>query len=229
MRCAGSVHESDGANIRSWSTYAFRVGPVVGDLGRRVEPHDVRRSAGTGLGLLASLARRVRATRVADLDQRPELPVHRAVIDRDPRRLHVVRAAFVEHVLVVVRPTTCPVRLRVADADIEPTRTGFLRDAVGAGERPEVVIERTVLLDDEDQVIQVLDAERRIDGVVRGAAAAASDRGASGVASPASAPTIPTTRSDVHNHARCSDRVFQPSPRARTRSGSSEGCCVRQA
>src|SRR4029453_10094709 len=53
----------------------------------------------------------------------------------------------------VIRPYACSGD-RVGDADRRPPVPH--RDAVGAWERPEVVIERTVLLDDEDQVLEVL-------------------------------------------------------------------------
>jgi hypothetical protein len=77
-----------------------------------------------------------------------------------------VRATLVEDVRVVVRPPTGPVGPRIRDAHVEAA-TLLLRESVRPGERPEVAIERAILLNDEDQVVEVPDAQRRIDRQLR--------------------------------------------------------------
>ena len=141
---------------------ALRVLPVVRDLPRRVEAHDVglagrpvprlpARVVVTVLGLGAA---------VADLAQRTYEPVHLAAVDRDPRALFAVRSALIERFSVVVGPAART--LRIGHTRLEAT-VREPRDAVGTGERAEVVIERAVLLHDEHEVVDVLDAGRRVD------------------------------------------------------------------
>ena len=75
--------------------------------------------------------------------------------------------SLVVGVLVVVRVLAMARdRIRDAHADVA-VLVG--RETVGAGERPEVMIEGTILLDHEDQVVDVEDAERRVDVAGAGA------------------------------------------------------------
>ena len=79
--------------------------------------------------------------------------------DRQAGGLLVVRAALVE-MLVSWYGRRHRAEDRVRDADAGCRRH---RDPVGAGEGAEVVIERPVLLHDEDEVLEVGDPQRRVD------------------------------------------------------------------
>ena len=153
-RCEGKVQESTGANMRSWSTYRRGVGPVVRDLLLGVEPHRVGRAARARRRLRAGgLVGMPHADVPLDLERSQE-PVHAPTVDIRRGRLRAVRSAAVHRVAVVVRTPARTVRIGHARRE---RPVGLAWDAVGAREGPEVVIERPVLLDDEDQVIEVHD------------------------------------------------------------------------
>ena len=126
-----------------------RVAPVVRDLARVVIAHHVR------------LRRRQRALGRVDV-QPAELPTaglgardepaHAAAGDVAHRVDVVVRPAEVLVAPAVVRPVAAAAE-RVGHADV-------LRDAVRAGVRAEVGVERPVLLHDHDDVPDLVDAGR---------------------------------------------------------------------
>ena len=128
------------------------VPPVVRDLLGRVVAHDVR------LPLRPEVRRALRIRAVIGAVQRavdhgPDEPVHLPAVDVQLRVTLAVGTPLLQLLMGVIRPYACSGD-RVGDADRRPPVPH--RDAVGARERPEVVIERTVLLDDEDQVLEVL-------------------------------------------------------------------------
>jgi hypothetical protein len=82
-------------------------------------------------------------------------PVHLSAVYVGDRRRVIVPGAPIEGVLVVVRAGAA-IELRIRNADRDLAVPG--RKAVRAGERPEVVVERPVLLDDDDHVIDRADA-----------------------------------------------------------------------
>ena len=98
--------------------------------------------------------------------ERAHEPVHAAAGDRDLRGELAVRPAGVEQVAVVVGPVADAGLRRVGHADARPA-VRVHRDAVGAGERAEVVIERAVLLHDEHEVVEVHDAGGRVERAER--------------------------------------------------------------
>ena len=138
------------------------VRPVVRDLARGVEPHDVGRAVGPRR-CQAALHRRLAPTGTGCMPEGFDRAVHRAAVHVDDGGLLRVRSPLVEGVRVVVRPTAGRAA-RIGQARRErPVRSA--RDPVRAGERPEVVIERPVLLHDEDQMVDVVEPERRIHAV----------------------------------------------------------------
>jgi hypothetical protein len=87
-------------------------------------------------------------------------PVHPAVGDVGDRVRLAVRPAGVQVARVVERLLAAAGR-GVRDADGEAA-VGVPWKAVGAGIRTEVVIERPVLLHDDDHVLDLVDADRRL-------------------------------------------------------------------
>ena len=160
-RCAGSVHDDSRREHVVLQDEVLRVRPVVRDLLGRVVPHDVGLSCGPASGLPARVVVGTVLAAVADLLQRPHVPVHLTAVLGDPRSDQPVRTAGVEQVRVVVRPLAMP-GLGIGDADVDVS-VRVSREAVGAGERAEVVIERTVLLHDHDDVRDVVDADVGVD------------------------------------------------------------------
>ena len=134
------------------------VRPVVRDLSRGVIPEDVGLTPGAWTRPPARLPR-VHLAGGGDRLERPDRSLHRPTVDGDPRCRLIVRSTLVVHVRVVIRPLTGTGRVGDAHADVAVPP----RETVGAGERAEVVIERAVLLHDEDQVVQVLDPRLRVD------------------------------------------------------------------
>ena len=82
------------------------------------------------------------------------------MVHRDRGAVLTVRASGIELIHVVVGATARALRIR--DAGLEPP-VRETRDAVRAREGAEVVIERAVLLHDEDQVLEVVDTPSRVD------------------------------------------------------------------
>ncbi len=130
-----------------------RVPPVVGDLLARHVAHHV----GLLLGSEERRAVRVRTLGAPVLRRRERVdePVHRAAVDRGDGRALVVRTSLVA--------------LLGGSVDARPVAQDRVRDAVGrlavlvaepvhSWVRTEVVIERAILLHDEDQVIELEDA-----------------------------------------------------------------------
>ena len=130
----------------------MRVVPVVRDLVRVVVAHHVGRR------------RRQRAAGVVRVVTREEAPlprlrleaVHLSVVDVEDRVAHVVGAARVAVGRVVVW-LDADVRLRVGIAGDRPGIAREPRDPVGAGIRPEVGVERAVLLHDDHDVADLVD------------------------------------------------------------------------
>src|SRR5579884_1591231 len=125
------------------------VGPVVGDLPRVVVAHHVRAAAG-------------RAGRQVGVDAAPDAAlrlgneaVHLAAVDVGDGVGGRVRPAVVEVGGVVVG-VDAGVVLGVGDADGELAVLGG--EAVGAGEGAEVGVEGAVLLHDDDDVLDLVDA-----------------------------------------------------------------------
>ena len=129
-----------------------RVRPVVRDLAPGQVAHDVGlalrpevRGARGVVAVVGAVDRRV--------DRALDEPVHPPAVHVDGRVALRVRPALLELRPRVVR-REAPAGDRVVGAD---RRTAVPhRDPVRAGERAEVVIERPVLLHDEDQVLEVL-------------------------------------------------------------------------
>ena len=136
-----------------------RIRPVVRDLGGRVIPHHVGHPGVVGLRVRALLAHLALGARLHPVERRDE-PVHRAAVDVVPTRPLVVRAALVVLAGVVVR---LPARALVVPHAHRERTVRVARDPVRTGERPEVRVERAVLLDHEDEVVDVVDAELGVD------------------------------------------------------------------
>ena len=136
--------------------------PVVRYLPAGVEAHHVGRAAGAAGRFPAREGRgRVLRARRAGATEGADVAVHAAAVHGDPRGPEAVRTADVELVPVVVGPSAAA-DLRIGDADRERS-VRPRRQAVRPGERTEVVVERAVLLHDEDQVVDVGDARGRVD------------------------------------------------------------------
>ena len=121
--------------------------PVVGDLRGRVVPHHVR-GAGPGAGRVVGLVAG-RPGRVPLLDE----PVHLAAVHVGHRVVLAVRPAAVAVRPVVVGPGAAAARVGHAHRGL-PVLHG---DAVRAGIRAEVGVERAVLLHDDDHVLDLVD------------------------------------------------------------------------
>ena len=128
------------------------VPPVVRDLLGRVVAHDVRLALGAQVARALRVVAMIRAVQRA-VDDGPDEPVHLAAVDVELRVSLAVRAPLLKLLRRVIRPDASSGD-RVGHADRRPAVAH--RDALGARERPEVVIERAVLLDDEHQVLEVL-------------------------------------------------------------------------
>ena len=131
--------------------------PVVRDLAGGVVPHHVGIAVvGTGEGV------RIRAAvaGVSTGDLSVDEAVHLAVVDVGDRRDRVVRPARVAVVHVVVGPLA-NVRQHVRDAAREPPRRRS-GQALGSRGRPEVRVERPVLLHYHDHVLDLVDALRGV-------------------------------------------------------------------
>ena len=127
------------------------VPPVVRDLLRVVKAHDVR------LPLRPEVSRALRIGAVIGavqgaVDHGPDEAVHPPAVDVELRVTLAVRTPLLELFARVVG-TDAFVGDRIGDAHRRLPVAH--RDALGPRERPEVVIERTVLLDDEDQVLEM--------------------------------------------------------------------------
>ena len=131
-----------------------RVGPVVRDLVGVVVPHHVRRR-----GSRAEPAdSRVRVAAAVSLDAADGIDeaVHLAVVDVQHGEAMPVRPTVVPVARIVERPAA-PLRLEVVETggrDPIPHR-----DPVGVGIRAEVGVERPVLLHDDDDVPDLVDAD----------------------------------------------------------------------
>ena len=97
-------------------------------------------------------------------DHAPSLDeaVHRPAVDRDLAADLAVGASLIDEVGVVIRAMTRAGPRRVRQACLRAA-VRVDREAVGTGERAEVVIERPVLEHDEDQVVEVHDARGRVE------------------------------------------------------------------
>ncbi len=140
---------------------APRVVPVVRDLPRRVEPHQIWGAIGPERRLQAFAGGMAVGARGALLVEHLDEAVHLPASHVPLRRLLPVRAADVVEAQVVVRPATMA-RPGVRDTAGELTLR-VARQPPRAREGPEVVIERPVLLHDEDQVVDVADPRSGID------------------------------------------------------------------
>src|SRR5713226_7492417 len=127
----------------------LRVGPVIWYLASIVVAHDVRGAGAVTSGIVGRAA-----TAVAFLRLRDEA-VHLAAVDVGGRVRLAVRAAAIE-VFGVVEWIDALAAAGVVDADNELAVRG--RKAIGAGIRAEVLIERPVLLHDDDHVLNLVDA-----------------------------------------------------------------------
>ena len=118
-------------------------------------------------------------------------PVHQATVPRGQRALVAVRD-------VVVRAPVRALDERALHAVVHARA-----DAVRAGERPEEVVERSVLLDQEDDVLDRPSGREGggVDGLRPGTAA-----GAGAVATPTGSPTGPTPRGPVRARGRAGGR-----------------------
>ena len=126
-----------------------RVRPVVRDLARVVVAHDVD-------PVRRQRARRIVLGPAGVTQRRPFLrdeTVHQTVVDVANRAQLGMRAADVAVVGVVER-LEAGARLRVERA--HERLTAVHRDSVGAGERPEVGVERAVLLHDDHDVLDLV-------------------------------------------------------------------------
>ena len=129
-----------------------RVCPVVRDLFARVVAEDVRLLLRSEEG---PACRREPVCGGGALPLAPDHgchePVHLAVVLVDERCLLIVRSALLILRRAVVRARTVSEH-SVGDADLRRP-VGSQRDPVRAGERAEVVIERSILLHDDDDVV----------------------------------------------------------------------------
>ena len=123
------------------------VAPVVGDLAGIVIAHDVDAVGVGGLGAWAAEGV-VRAAALALLRLGHE-PVHPPAIDVGGGVRGTVRATVVEVGGVMERLDAAPVH------GVGHAHAGW--DPVGAGIRPEILIERPVLLHDHDDVLDLVD------------------------------------------------------------------------
>ncbi len=143
------------------------VGPVVRDRPSREGGHDPR----LALRAQRSRARRVRAVgrqavRLGRGEPAVDEPVHLATVDVGDRVEVPVRTPARVDVGADVGRDAATALIGVGDTDREgPVCLG--RDPVGAGVGAEVVIERSVLLHDEDEVVDLLQA-LRLGGWARG-------------------------------------------------------------
>ena len=132
-----------------------RVGPVVGDVAGVVVAHHVDAPALRGLRSLrgARAAVRVRGRAPHALLGLGDEPVHRAPVDISRGVGGPVRTAVVEVGRIVVRGYAASVDgVRDTDAGRYPSGTGI---------RPEVAVERPVLLHDDHDVPDLVDPGRR--------------------------------------------------------------------
>ena len=134
---------------------ATRICPVVRDLGGGVVTDHVRDPSPLG-GTATS-----RCVGIMDAEPLPARAqglneaIHASAVDVCPRSPGRMRAAEIDQVRVVERADALP-RVRVRDADGRFPASH--RDTVRTGECPEIVVERTVLLHDDDDVLDLLDA-----------------------------------------------------------------------
>jgi hypothetical protein len=142
-----------GSNIAVLQHEVFGVGPVVGNLAAVVVAHHV--------GFAGDVADRVVgdfAGRDAGLLRLFDEAVHRASIDVSQRGAFAVRPAVVDVDRAVVRSDAVPVhRIRHAHCRMPVGH----RDPVRPMERAEVAVKRTVLLHDDDHVLDLVDALQR--------------------------------------------------------------------
>ncbi len=136
----------------------IRIGPVVRDLGAGVEPHDVGLARRTALGLSTRADVRMTLARVAAPAHGLDEAVHLTPVNVAHRCGVIVGAPRVEVRRRVIR-ARASLEDGIRETDVPPAVGP--RDAVGARIRPEVVVERAVLLHDDDDVIDRLDAGRR--------------------------------------------------------------------
>ena len=185
----------------SCSTKFVRVGPVVRDVARRVVAHHVDPAPVAHDGVV--VARRSRSAPARRPATKPSiLPPSMSCAGAAA----AVRAAGVD--VGVVERTARAARRRVGIGDADRRDAVRHRDPVGARERPEVAVERAVLLHDHDDVLDLVDP----------LSAAPDDRAWNGgqapiVAAVANAPATATT-------ARVPHARRNPPPRpCRTRDG----------
>src|SRR5215212_6711334 len=139
-----------------------RVGPVVRDLARVVVAHDVDPAAVDA----ARLVRIGTAGLAQDCSRLPDESVHQPVVDVVDGIEVVVGAADIAVARVVVRlDADSGLRVRRADERLAPVH----RNPVGPRERPEVGVERAVLLHDDHDVLDLVDAYERYRFRSRGA------------------------------------------------------------
>ena len=132
--------------------------PVVRYLARVVEPHDVGLSL-RPVVLSAQRGGSVHRAREARVDRRRDEAVHLSAVDIGPRCGLLMRTAVVPQPRVVIRRRACS-HDWVRHARREVPVLG--REPVGTRERAEVVIERSVFLHDEDNVLDVVEALQRL-------------------------------------------------------------------
>ncbi len=138
-----------------------RVFPVDRKFLVGVVAHHVGLTLWTVDGLRTRLLVGVLVAPVADHAPGFHESVHRTAVDRDRAAHLAMRAALIDEVRVVVR-AMAPALDWVRQAHLRAALRVH-RDAVGAGEGAEVVIERPVLQHDEDQVVEVHDAGGRVE------------------------------------------------------------------
>ena len=143
---------------------SLRVRPVVRDLVRGVVSHHVRLTLWPGRRLRTRRHVGVVVAVVLDDPQGVDEAVHASAVDRQLRTVLGMRPTLIERVPVVVRRPAGPERIGLADVE---GAVGTPGDPVGSRERPEVVVERAVLLHHEHEVIQVHDPRRRFERAVR--------------------------------------------------------------
>ena len=135
---------------------AMRVCPVVRDLGGGVIAHHIRDPPPRGRAT-SWYAGINDAEPLAAGSQCLNEAIHASAVDVCSRSPGCVRTPEIDQVRVVERAEAVSC-VRVGDAD--GRSPPMPRDAVGAGKRPEVVVERAVLLHDDDDVLDLLDAVR---------------------------------------------------------------------
>ena len=138
------------------------VGPIVGDLLVGVVPHHVGSAARAGLREPAVCLGRIAQAEVLQRAERLDVAVHAPTVHVDQRGAGGVRSPGVVDVRVVVRRAAHTTGERIGHAHIERTII-VARDAVGTREGAEVVVEGPVLLHHEHQVVDVAEAQRRVD------------------------------------------------------------------